>query len=210
MYMDYSVLSFINLVEGKQSEELATRLSEEKYVVANNVRKKRTLKDIFATVLASNLSINIYDEMLEERLCTALIKSKMISHKIGSLPILHRAVLEGNHRFVKILLRSNADPNERCDNNYTPLMYAAMDNQKQCALYLLETGAAVNAMDKRKWTPLFHAIGEKRHEMAELLIKNKADLSHTDVYDWSPLLYIALLKDVKMATIYHKYNTDNS
>ncbi|GGA40684.1 ankyrin repeat domain-containing protein [Psychrobacillus lasiicapitis] len=97
-------------------------------------------------------------------------------------------VLYQNLEAVKLLLSAGADPN--FDSNpdgstdFTPLMYAAQNGNKEILITLIEAGADVNKIESD--TALIWAIREGRAEIVKELINQGVDVNPS-IDSYSPL-----------------------
>ena len=89
---------------------------------------------------------------------------------------LHYAALE-NAKEVAKLIKLGADVNRADKQGFTPLHFAAQQNNCEGARLLLEAGATIDAKDAHGATPLFRAVFESRGngDMIGLLRKWGAD-----------------------------------
>ena len=70
---------------------------------------------------------------------------------------------------MSALLEAGADVNVEDNDGYTPLRYAAYNNQPKIAAALLEKGADVNGGSADGWTPEAVAIGKGHLAVVRLL-----------------------------------------
>jgi ankyrin repeat protein len=76
----------------------------------------------------------------------------------------------------EVLIESEVDIDEREDDNFTALMYAAIDNQLESAGQLIEAGADVNAKGDQDFTALMFAAAYSEPELVTLLLDAGADI----------------------------------
>jgi ankyrin repeat protein len=96
---------------------------------------------------------------------------------------------------VGTLLESGANPNKADGNGFTPLLLAAMGNDKTCeqtTQTLLASGADVNKANKDGWTPLMMAVRLNRLETTKALLAAGADIHAVDGNGNSALLHAVL------------------
>lgn len=97
-------------------------------------------------------------------------------------------VLYHNLEAVKLLLSAGADPNFDSypdgSTDYTPLMYAAQNDNKEILIALIEAGADINKIESD--TALIWAIREGRTEIVKELINRGADVN-PPIDSYSPL-----------------------
>ena len=88
---------------------------------------------------------------------------------------LHDASRKGDLKAVQQILESGVDINLRDLTGFTPLHWAAMNNQMEVAGFLIKKGADINAREsKYNLSPLDIARTRKIKEMEQLLLKNGA------------------------------------
>ena len=100
------------------------------------------------------------------------------------------------------LIAEGALIDEKDDEGYTALQYAAMWGDLEATKWLIENGADVNTTDAWGSTPLMNAVyNEAGVEVVELLLKNGADKSLKDsegktAYDYAVENRDAQLRDL--------------
>ena len=91
---------------------------------------------------------------------------------------LHYAADTGQAELVELLLRSNVDMElTTFEHGYTPLMCAALLNNKPMVELLLLYGASIDAKDKNNMTALEHAVQEDNSQIVHLLLSQSAALN---------------------------------
>lgn len=78
-----------------------------------------------------------------------------------------------NLKLIELLLKNGANPNEKDDTGYTPLMNASINGDKDIVELLLKYGANVNILYDDKHTALYFASENGDNDIVELLKKNK-------------------------------------
>ena len=86
---------------------------------------------------------------------------------------MHIAAENKNADFVKLLLKSGADPNLKNNLRISPLHVSAKLGARDVAEALLEQGADVNLKGQYSRTPLTEAILAKQTEFAKWLFNEK-------------------------------------
>lgn len=92
---------------------------------------------------------------------------------------LHSAVSNGNRDLAALLLKAGARVEESAPG-YTPLMYAAMNDDAEMIRLLVKSGAKVNAVAKGEYgggNPLLIAVENGRALALKALIELKADVN---------------------------------
>ncbi len=88
-------------------------------------------------------------------------------------------------------MAAGTNVNEKDDEDWTPLHYAAFNVNKEIAELLIAKGANVNANDMNEWTPLHWATDTIRlpdqKEIAKPLIEKGSDVNAKDIWDQTPL-----------------------
>jgi trehalose utilization protein len=112
--------------------------------------------------------------------------------------ILH-AIAKGDADDVRNHILLGADVNEKNTQGWTPLHFAAVRGQTECARVLIENGAEVNPLTGTEKTPLHFAAERNFLELAQLLVENGAEIGARDDEGWSPLHYAAQKDCVELA-----------
>ena len=94
---------------------------------------------------------------------------------------LSQACTNGSAEFVRLLLKSGANPNTAIATGETPLMTCAKTGNVDAVRLLIEYGAAVNAKEPaQNQTALMWAAAERHPDVVSALIEAHADLkAHT-------------------------------
>ncbi len=112
--------------------------------------------------------------------------------------ILH-AIAKGDADDVRNHLLLGTDVNEKNKQGWTPLHFAAVRGQAECARVLIETDAEMNPLTGTEKTPLHFAAERNFLELVKLLVENGADIGARDDEGWSPLHYAAEKDRVEVA-----------
>lgn len=104
---------------------------------------------------------------------------------------LMRAALSGDIKNLKVLL-AGADVDERDDEGRTPLMFAAVNRETECAKELLRHGADVNAKANDGGTALMLAASSGDAELVKAFLARGADISSKYVETGQTALMIAM------------------
>ena len=100
------------------------------------------------------------------------------------------AVMDGNLKAVKSLIKKGADANTIDSTSESTILHiASYKGYTEIAKLLIDNGANVNAEAYGYTTPLMTASQMGHLEIALLLIKNKADINATDEYNRSSLVF---------------------
>ncbi|HEY2882862.1 MAG TPA: ankyrin repeat domain-containing protein [Pirellulales bacterium] len=93
-------------------------------------------------------------------------QTEQLKQLLGELPLL------ANARRVFLASRKPSS-----DDNYTPLMLAALHGNDAAAALLLKHGAEVNCKTGGGWTPLLLAAQEGNLKVAKVLVEHRADVN---------------------------------
>ncbi|MEO6368358.1 MAG: ankyrin repeat domain-containing protein, partial [Steroidobacteraceae bacterium] len=126
--------------------------------------------------------------------------------KLGDQTPLMWAVARRHPAMTEFLLKSGADVNARSAirdyqrvataesrsksldrGGFTPLMYAARENCRECADILIKHGADVNMPDPAGVVPMVIAMINSNFDIAKRLIEAGADVNQWDIYGQAPL-----------------------
>ena len=116
------------------------------------------------------------------------------------------AVVRRHPEMVAFLIKNGADVNARSAirdyqrvataesrsksldrGGFTPLMYAARENCRECADILLDAGADVNMPDPAGVPPLVIAMMNGNWDIAKRIVEEGADVNQWDMFGQSPL-----------------------
>lgn len=102
----------------------------------------------------------------------------------------------GTAQEIELALRDGASVFDRDEENFTPLMAAAIGNSTGALSVLLKAGAAVNTSDLMGLTPLMYAAGNNRDaNVCQALIEAGAAVNESDDEGFTPLMYAAINND---------------
>jgi ankyrin repeat protein len=126
--------------------------------------------------------------------------------KLGQQTPLMWAVARRHPEMVELLINSGADMNARSAirdyqrvataesraksldrGGFTPLLYAARENCRECAEILIKHGADVGKPDPSGVPPLVIAMMNSNWDIAKRLVEAGADVNQWDMYGLSPL-----------------------
>ena len=120
-------------------------------------------------------AVRIKDEQAIDRLMRTGMNID-VSDSSGKTPLIYAVELHHNE-ICRLLIDSySADINRPDNNGNTPLMTAALFDNREIALYLLYLGADFNKLNKNKESALSIAINKGHFQLADNLIKHGAIL----------------------------------
>lgn len=105
---------------------------------------------------------------------------------------LTKAALEGNVRFLDILIAVGVDPNDTNRNGKPALIQAVEAGQPESIRKLLALGADVDATDLNGWSALTYAARDGRNKLVRLLVDTGADTDQKTKTGWTPLTFAVL------------------
>ncbi len=117
-------------------------------------------------------------------------------------------ILHGQLQEVANQLQGGADVNEIDVHGYTPLIEAAIANNKAMAELLLQHGAEVNAKDVVGGTALHWAAENNNIELCELLLKHGADVNAYNRFGQPVLLNPILRRQQELKELLYEYGAD--
>lgn len=104
---------------------------------------------------------------------------------INSLSV---AILNGSMPIIRLLIEHGADLNVRAKgDDFTPLLFAVVNNNYDAAELLLQSGADVDAMDCEGYTALIWATDIGNFTIFKLLLTHGADINHCAYNGYSAL-----------------------
>ncbi|MDF7805809.1 ankyrin repeat domain-containing protein [Pontiellaceae bacterium B12219] len=112
--------------------------------------------------------------------------------------LLH-AIAKGDPQDVKNHILLGSDVNEKNNQGWTPLHFAAVRGQLGCAEVLIANDALLNERTGTQKTPLHFAADRGFLELVQLLVESGADFSAQDDEGWTPLHYAAEKDKVDVA-----------
>lgn len=118
----------------------------------------------------------------------ALVSNTLSKPRNDSLFV---ATAKNNVAEARRLIEAGADVNARdgSDYNFTPLMYAAINNSDDVAKLLLKAGADIEAKDYYDCTPILHAALWESTEVTMLLIDAGANVNAMNKAGDTPLIH---------------------
>lgn len=100
---------------------------------------------------------------------------------------------DGTPQEIEWALANGASVYDRDEENFTPLMAAAISNTPEAVIVLLNAGAEVNTSDIMGLTPLIYAAGNNRDaRVCQVLIAAGANVNQPDDEGYTPLMYAAI------------------
>ena len=113
---------------------------------------------------------------------------------------LHAATEEGlTEAAIEAIKANKATVNQRGNDSYYPLHWAAWHGDQVVVKALLAAGANPNATTSKKQTPLHLAAAHNKKEVVDMLIANKASVDALDSSGLTPLYEVALMGHIDVA-----------
>ncbi|KAH9503707.1 Dauer abnormal formation protein 25 [Bulinus truncatus] len=107
------------------------------------------------------------------------------------------AVGAGDYEVVEQLLKSGADPNNRCADGMTLLAIASFWGYDSIVQLLIQYGADVNNFNKGTlWTPLHCAAFQGHGKVIMTLLESKADLFQADAQGRTAIDFASALDSI--------------
>jgi len=102
----------------------------------------------------------------------------------------HVALHRRHMNVAQLLLEHGADADARDDDEYTPLLWASLEEDLELVRFLFKHGVDAEARDKRDFTALERAAKRGNVELARILLEHGANVDSQDMERRSPL-YLA-------------------
>ena len=112
-------------------------------------------------------------------LCRALLEENpgfVLNMQRACPEILHRAIIDKELDFAKLLIESHADVNARYYGGWTALIRATRNGHIETVQLLIAAGANVDTKNNEGWTALIQAAVSGHTEIARLLIDTGANV----------------------------------
>jgi hypothetical protein len=121
----------------------------------------------------------------------------------GRSPLMDAAASKKSRTKVcEELIEAGAEVNATDNNNQSPLMLAAANNNPEICAVLIKAGAEVNATDNNNRSPLMIAAWKSNNsEVCAVLIKAGAEVNATDNEGVSPLIDAAAINTAEVCTV---------
>lgn len=132
-----------------------------------------------------SLAIDLKDETLASHLL-----SSGATNGINKENLLLYA-FKKNPTGVSLMLSGGVSPSVTDQDNNTPLIIAAANDDLESARYLVSYRANINAKNKFGMTPLLYALKGKHWKMAEYLMNNNAKINISNIYGQNALFWAA-------------------
>ena len=133
-----------------------------------------------------------------KRLFSALLIAAAVMMLAGCRTPLVNAILSDQTETVKTLIDKGADVNEKGQDNFTPLHWAAYYGKTEITKILLSKGAQVNAGSTAYGTPLILAAQYGFTDTVKVLVEKGADVNMTDGAGHTALYYAEIGKNEAM------------
>lgn len=109
------------------------------------------------------------------------------------------AIIEGNSDLAKRLIAQSPTLINAADaNGYTPLIFAAIERNREIVSLLLAKGAKIRAQAGDGSTALIEAIRNEDEEMAKLLIESGAELNERGKHRYPPLAFAVICESAEI------------
>ena len=119
------------------------------------------------------------------------------------------AAFAGDANQARLALDQRADPNERSEDDRTPLMLAAFDGHTETLRVLLDSGAKIDDRDPAGRTALMYAASGPNLESVRLLLDWKADPLATDLEEqFTALMFAAAEGHADVVQTLLEYDSD--
>ena len=121
-------------------------------------------------------------------ICTKMLDLNCVRGGYDASTALSKASRHGHCEVIELLLTNGADPNKaNTMTGYTPLYWAAIENNIEVAQLLLDNGADPNKLIDGIMTPLHVAAEEGHTDFVQLLLNRGADPTKVDITGKTPL-----------------------
>lgn len=158
------------------------------------------LRDAIRIIESRLLKENTQEENTQEEIVCELlqgVEEEIVAPFELDTPeaVLSAAAMNNNLKLVKKILEGNlAAVDCKDDEGYTPLMWAALNNNHEMCTLLLAAGADVNERNEDGQTPLMYAWNA---EICKTLLEAGAEVDSRNNDGWTPLMVAALNGSVK-------------
>jgi len=105
--------------------------------------------------------------------------------------VLIQSIVDGDLEQVKLQLEEGINPNIQDADGWTPLMWAANDNNTDMISIFINAGADPNLQDYYGTTPLIIASMDGDIEAIKILLEFGADPNLAESFGWTPLMNAA-------------------
>jgi len=107
----------------------------------------------------------------------------------------------GYLEIVKLLLKNNANINQKDYEGYTPLIYASIYGQLEIVKLLIKYGANINEKNNYNYNALYFACVYGHLEIVKLLLENGVNINEKDYHGYTPLLYVSRYGKIKIVKL---------
>ncbi|NOR46379.1 MAG: hypothetical protein GQ534_12410 [Candidatus Delongbacteria bacterium] len=127
------------------------------------------------------------------KLLSMLLLVSMPIVSLASVTDLKEAIDQDDLIKVKIIIKADKALLEQKINEYfTPLNYAAVNSKTEIAKFLIDFGADLNAKDKEGSSPLHNSAAKSNYDISKYLIDKGADVNFKDMNDVTPLHFACM------------------
>lgn len=182
--------SFLEPVPEQATKELLALLEVWPYVDRPQPENMRFTKENISNLIAKGANINVRNAKGMSPLLKAINNKDVeivrlllnagskIDEKTAPVAL---AALVGSAEIINELIKFGADVNQKDENGFTALFWAARLNNPNTAQALLKAGADINAQSPKGDTPLMAAIINNNPDLVRLFLAEDTDLSIQDV-----------------------------
>lgn len=122
---------------------------------------------------------------------------------------LSEGIKERNIEKVKDAIKNGANPNEKGDLTYHPLIWATMNGDTEIVKFLIESGADINIKTEKTNFTLLHIAGiYGRKDICIILIKKGLDVNAKDFKGMTPLIAASYFGHYEVAKLLIKNGAD--